>query len=186
MSPRTHQPSCLLDRRTPSLGMQPFLVIFLVSIVMTLHGCVDGVIQPLRCTHASKCRWVHYLGMLPSCPTLVLCICTFCLPYMCILASVNVHIQKPKCTYTEALFRKCPFLSSVNAHIRKKNAHIWKRASVYVHFGFCICTFTEVKMCIYGRQNAHIRKRASVYPHFDLRKCTYTEESFCIYAFWLP
>jgi hypothetical protein len=45
----------------------PFLVLFLVSIVVTLHRCVDGVIQPLWCTHASKCRWVHYLGVLPSC-----------------------------------------------------------------------------------------------------------------------
>jgi hypothetical protein len=48
----------------------PFLVCSLVSIIVTPCGCVDGVIQPLWCAHVAEGRWVHSLGMLPSCPTL--------------------------------------------------------------------------------------------------------------------
>jgi hypothetical protein len=60
----THQSSHLLDRHTPSLSMHtPCLVLFLVSIDMTLRGCADGVIQPLQCTHATKGRQVHSLGV---------------------------------------------------------------------------------------------------------------------------
>jgi hypothetical protein len=55
----------------PILGHAPLaLCTLLMSIIVTPHGCVDGVIQPLWCTHVVEGRWVHSLGMLPSCPTL--------------------------------------------------------------------------------------------------------------------
>jgi hypothetical protein len=47
-----------------------YLMLFLVSIFMTLHGCDDGVVQPLWCTHATKGRRNHYSGVLPHYPTL--------------------------------------------------------------------------------------------------------------------
>jgi hypothetical protein len=48
----------------------PLPCALLVSIIVTPCGCVDGVIQPLWCAHVVEGRWVHSLGMLPSCPTL--------------------------------------------------------------------------------------------------------------------
>jgi hypothetical protein len=83
-----------------------------------------------------------------------MCIYRSSLPYMhifpfvyvhfgfriCVLfPSINAHIQKPKCTYTEA-----------------QNVHIQNLSSVYAHFVFLICVFTEVKMRIYGSSLSYI------------------------------
>jgi hypothetical protein len=110
---------------------------------------------------------------------------------MRILTSVNLHIRKPKCAYTKALFCICAFwLSSMGIYRRKKCAyteakmHIYEREPfVYVHFGFCICTFTEAKMRIYGRELPYMRITASVDAHIWKTKSAYTEESFRICAF---
>jgi len=42
----------------------------LFSIFVTPRGCVNEVVQPLRCTHVFEGRWVHSLGMFPSFLTL--------------------------------------------------------------------------------------------------------------------
>ena len=106
--------------------------------------------------------------------------------------SVNAHIRKPTCAYTEARFR-LPYMRMLASHIRKR-AHIYGISllymrilpSVYVHIrkaecayteeSFRICAFWLPYMRIYESQNAHIRKLSFVYAHSAFRVC----------AFWLP
>jgi hypothetical protein len=122
------------------------------------------------------------------------------LPYMHILASVNLSS-----VYAHFGFRKCAFTEAKMRIYGRKNVHIRKRASVYAHlrkekmriYGkqkcafmealFRICTFFLPYMRIYGSQNAHIRKlssvyRASVYAHLRKPKCAYTEDRMRIYG----
>jgi hypothetical protein len=88
------------------------------------------------------------------------------LPYMCILASVNAHLRKPKCTYTEEIFCICAFLASVNVHIWKPNCTymeaLFRKCTflsfVNVHIRKPKCTYTKL-LGIYRRKNVHIRKR---------------------------
>jgi hypothetical protein len=123
---------------------------------------------------------------------------------MHILASVNVHIQKPKCTYTKSLFCICTFWLPYMRIFSFQNAHIRKPKCAYTEEIFRICAFWLPYMHIYESQNVHIRKLSSVYVHFIFRicafwlsvnahiqkpKCTYTEalyteESFHICAYF--
>jgi hypothetical protein len=128
---------------------------------------------------------------------------------MHILASVNAHIRKPKCTYTEELSSIYAHFGFVYAHLRKEkmhiygsqNAHIRKRASVYVHFGFVNahiwnpkCAYMEEdKIHIYGRELSYMRilvfpLNAFYLPYMRIlasanaHKCAYTEAKMCIYG----
>jgi hypothetical protein len=98
--------------------------------------------------------------------------------YMRILPSVNAHIRKTKCAYTEESlhfgFRKCVFWLPYMHIYRRQNAHIRKRdlrnlSSVYAHFGFHKCAFWLPYMRI-----------------FSFRKCAYTKALLCICTFFLP
>jgi hypothetical protein len=109
---------------------------------------------------------------------------------MCILASVNAHLWKPKCAYTKGKMciygRELPYM---HIYRRKKCAFIEKKMCMEALFH--ISTFFLLYMRIYRSQNVHIRKlssvyRASIYAHLQNPKCTYTEDRMRIYGIYLP
>ena len=77
-----------------------------------------------------------------------MCIYESSLLYMCILASVNVHIRKPKYEYTEALFRTCGFWLSYMRIYGSQNANIWVISSIYAS--------SLSYMHIYERESAYL------------------------------
>ena len=64
-------------------------------------------------------------------------------PYMRIFSSVNVHIQKTKCAYTETLFRICKFMEGSNYMPIFPSLYVYlqKEKCAYMKESFHKCAF---------------------------------------------